>query len=503
MTIDAVPVISYARISSDGERDEHGVSNQHKVNRRTAQRLGWLVVAELTDNDRSASKAGVIREAFEEMLKAVAVGRLADGTQTRGVVVLNEDRLARRAGDYERFVEALTADDGRVFADERGPKDLYAEDVEGLGLVGVAFSKIESRKARRRLRRFHRDRAESGQPAGGTRPFGWAADRRSLDPVEAPLVAKAAKEFAAGRSLNSIVREWVAADVRTSLGNQWTSRSLKVTLANPRLCGWRLLHGEIVTDDSGQPVQGAWEPIIDPATWQAVSAIMGNRKGRSVNPDGSTGNVLAADFSEHRYLLSGILRCGKPKPDGTLCNCPLRARRWHRNPNVYHYLCQPKAQGGCSGIGRQGAKVDEYVSEMVLAKLEEREMRSAGGDGGQTWAGADELKNSQEQLDELGRVWRAGGISNEFFFSNVRQVEEKIARLRAEQGRYAVQIERRKLDVEDLRRRWYTPEGDGGLDVMRKRAYIHEALHAIIVHPNGRGRSAFNPDLLEPIWRED
>ncbi len=38
---------------------------------------------------------------------------------------------------------------------------------------------------------------------------------------------------------------------------------------------------------------------------------------------------------------------------------------------------------------------------------------------------------------------------------------------------------------------------------MRKRAYIHEALHAVIVHPNGRGRSSFNPDLLEPIWRED
>ncbi len=89
---------------------------------------------------------------------------------------------------------------------------------------------------------------------------------------------------------------------------------------------------------------------------------MGTRKGRSVNPDGSAGNVLASHFSEHRYLLSGILRCGKPKPDGTLCNCPLRARRWHRNPDVYHYLCQPKAQGGCSGIGRQGAKVDEYVS---------------------------------------------------------------------------------------------------------------------------------------------
>ncbi len=168
------------------------------------------MVAELTDNDRSASKAGVVRESFEVMLKALTAGRTGDGAAVRGVVVLNEDRLARRAGDYERFVEALTVDDGRVFADERGLKDLYAEDVEGMGLVGVAFSKIESRKVRRRMKRFHRARAEDGKPAGGTRPFGWAEDRLRLDPVEAPLLAKAAVEFAAGRSLNSIVRPPVA-----------------------------------------------------------------------------------------------------------------------------------------------------------------------------------------------------------------------------------------------------------------------------------------------------
>jgi DNA invertase Pin-like site-specific DNA recombinase len=209
-TSDLVPVISYARISSDGEGDEHGIGDQHRVNRRTAKRLGFTVVAEMTDNDRSASKANVVREAFESMLRALAGGRLPDGTVVRGVVVLNEDRLARRAGDYERFVEALTADDGRVFADERGSKGLYAEDVEGMGLVGVAFSKIESRKMRRRMKRFHRARAEDGKPAGGTRPFGWAVDRIHLDPAEAPLLAKAAKEFATGRSINSIVREWMA-----------------------------------------------------------------------------------------------------------------------------------------------------------------------------------------------------------------------------------------------------------------------------------------------------
>jgi DNA invertase Pin-like site-specific DNA recombinase len=102
-----IPVISYARISDDGEGDRHGVNDQHRVNANTARRFGLLIVAEFTDNDRSASKAEVIREDFERMLKALKAGHLADGTPVRGVVVLADDRLARRAGDYERFAEAL------------------------------------------------------------------------------------------------------------------------------------------------------------------------------------------------------------------------------------------------------------------------------------------------------------------------------------------------------------------------------------------------------------
>jgi DNA invertase Pin-like site-specific DNA recombinase len=497
---DLVPVISYARISSDGERDEHGVGDQHRVNRRTAKRLGLTVVAEMTDNDRSASKAKVVRESFEAMLKALAAGRLPDGTVVRGVVVLNEDRLARRAGDYERFVEALTADDGRVFADERGSKDLYAEDVEGMGLVGVAFSKIESRKMRRRMRRFHRARAEDGKSPGGTRPFGWAPDRIHQDPIEAPLLATAAKDFAAGRSINSIVREWMALGVRTSLGGEWSGRSLRLTLANPRICGWRRLRGEIVKDDAGRPIVGAWEPIVAPDVWLSIDAIVQSRKGRKNGPDGQPGDLLAADFAEHKYLLSGILRCGKPRPDGSICGGPLRARWFGGTNRVFHYVCQPRSAGGCAGICRRGAYCDEYVSEMVLAKLEQRELSIVVDD---TWTGAAEMEAAQAQLDALGREWRSGGLSNDFFFRNARELEGMLARLRAAQGRHVARQRRKVIDIEDLRRRWHAPEEQGGLDIGQKRAYIREALHAVIVYPAKVGRAKFNPDLLEPVWRDD
>src|SRR5690606_8644324 len=134
------PVVPYARISDDGEDDAHGGRNQHRTNRRPAERLGWQAVKESTDNDISASKANTYREGFHEIVAGLPSGTLADGTHFEGVVVLNDDRLARRAADYESFVEALTESPGRVFADEHGEKDLYSETVEGMGLVGVVRS---------------------------------------------------------------------------------------------------------------------------------------------------------------------------------------------------------------------------------------------------------------------------------------------------------------------------------------------------------------------------
>ena len=140
------PVVSYSRISDDGENDEHGVRNQHRRNSLTAQRLGWTVVAEVTDNDITAAKADVVREGFEAIIQGLRVDMLPDGTKFVGVVTAVQDRAFRRATDYERFVDVFIDRPGHVFADHRGPLDLYSETVEGMGLVGVVISKMEARK---------------------------------------------------------------------------------------------------------------------------------------------------------------------------------------------------------------------------------------------------------------------------------------------------------------------------------------------------------------------
>ncbi|MGW6025568.1 recombinase family protein [Streptomyces sp. NPDC055099] len=79
-----VPVVAYARISADLERDGHGVEDQHNVNDETAAALGLRIVHYYTDNDLSAAKANVVRPDFEGMLKALKAGQLPDGQRYVG-----------------------------------------------------------------------------------------------------------------------------------------------------------------------------------------------------------------------------------------------------------------------------------------------------------------------------------------------------------------------------------------------------------------------------------
>ncbi|MEV6866293.1 recombinase family protein [Streptosporangium subroseum] len=505
---DLVPVISYARASSDKrKRDQHSVIDQHRVNGRTAASHGWTVVHEFTDNDKSAANPDVVRDDFELMLKALRAGKLADGTPFRGVVVTVDDRLIRRPGDYERFVEAFTYRDGFVFADEKMTKNLYSEDVESMGLFGAVISKMEVRKMQRRMRNSHRARAEDGIPVGGPRPFGWLPDRLTLDPVEAPLLRKAALDFIGGRSLHSIVTDWQRRGIQTPHGNPWVTNALKATLRNPRLCGWRRsrMDGEFVLTSEGERVIGKWKRILEPEEWNAVQAILEGRKGRAVTVDGVAGDLLPRDFRENHHLLTGILRCGKILDGGRMCNSPLTINT--RKDGRYSYRCPSKPRGGCGGIARRGDMIDDFISEAVLSALEDAAVSSAPA-GPTVWLRQKEFEDAQKRYDEHFRQYQAKKITSTSFYRLLPTLEADLAELRAEKNKLeastTVRQARANTDVADIRRRWYLSEEEGGLPMSNKRVYVREAFVAVIVHPNGKtGRAPFNPDLLEPIWRED
>ncbi len=350
---DLVPVVSYARISADLRGDEHGVQDQHRVNRRTARRHGWTVVHELTDNDKSAAKADVYRDDFEAMLKVLKGGKLPDGREVRGVVIIAEDRLARRPGDYERFVEAITYRDGRVF---RGRQAVQGPLQRGRGEHGP-------------VRRGHlqnggpQDATPDAQLPSGAGTSGqsgrWSSSVRLEGRPDhggragSGLAAAAARDFAGGTSLYAIVMNWKRRGIKTPRGNDWQMRTLNSALAKPRMCGYRELRGELVRDASGAPITGEWQPILTPAEWLAVRDILDSRKGHSVKRGGAVGAPLPLDYREHRYLLTGVLRCGRPAEGGGVCNVPLRTKRV-KDGERHNYFCPGQDVGGCGGVSRRG-----------------------------------------------------------------------------------------------------------------------------------------------------
>ncbi|MFD0564478.1 recombinase family protein [Kitasatospora saccharophila] len=116
-------VICYARISDDARaKDAHGIEDQHRELSDKAREFGWLMVHRYTDNDKSASKENVIRDDFEQMLVDLAAGKTAGGYPVHGVMAVNDDRLYRRPGDWERYLRAFTAHEGRCTGTPTGSR---------------------------------------------------------------------------------------------------------------------------------------------------------------------------------------------------------------------------------------------------------------------------------------------------------------------------------------------------------------------------------------------
>lgn len=457
--------------------------------------MGWTVVLELTDNDTSISKADVYREDFEKLIKALVTGKTADGKPVRGVIVAEQERIARRFSDWERFTDALTFAPGRVYAQKGSSRDPYSDGFMWEGAAGMVGAKSEPRKISERTTRSHRARAERGKSVGGNRPFGWLPDRRTLDKDESAHAAKIIRDFIAGKSIHSITRDLQERGVLTSLGNRWTTDSLRKYLGNPRVCGWRILHEQMVIGPDGEPVVGEWQPIVTPEEWLAVKAKLDRQKGQNVGPNGILGPT-AEDHGVFKYLLTGVARCGKPKPDGTLCLAKLRK---NEQPSCkgHIYVCQSKGMGGCAGIGRNGIRLDAFVTEAVLAKLEKESLEAAKAE---PWGRDEEWERALAARADLMSAWNNGNgtIPNDTFFTHLLPgVEAQIRELRSDRERYMAAVAEADAAPVNVRQEWEDNE-----DISWRRSIIARAVSAVIVKPVPKGTKVWVPGSVDILWKQ-
>jgi site-specific DNA recombinase len=456
----------YARISSD-DGQALGVSRQLEDCRKLAASLGWAVGEEYVDNDISAY-SGKPRPEYRRMLTD-----LADGARD-AVIVYHVDRLTRRPIELEQFLDVLTAAKVRHVRFVAGG-DLDIGNGDGLMVLRMllAVAANESATKSRRVKRKMEQNASAGLPHGGfRRPFGYAEDKITVVPAEAEVIRILAERYVAGESLRSLTSWLEAEGITTVGGGPWRTTTLRALLASARIAGLREHQGQVV----GPAV---WEPIVSAQTRARILARLSEqtRTGRR---------------SPRRYLLSGMLRCGKC--EGSLFSAARQDTR--------RYVCSAGPDhGGCGRLTVVAAPVEDLIARAVLLRLDSRELSDAlsgrAAADEHTAALARVLGDDRQQQEELGGLWAAKKIDTAGWLrargdleARIRDTETKLARLTRSDALAGL-----VGNGSQLRAQW------SELNLTRQAAIIRAVLDHAVIGPGVLGARGLDPDRVQPVWR--
>jgi site-specific DNA recombinase len=472
----------YARISDDPNGQQVGVDRQLVSCRELANRLGWEIVEEFTDNDISAY-SGKHRPGFEQLLVAIVKG------QFTGLVVWHVDRLYRDLKDLERLIDVAEVAGVQFETVNSGSFDLASSAGKMMARILGSVARQESEHHAERRREANRKRAVSGAwRKEGSRPFGYDKTGVPLEP-EASMLRTAAADILGGKSLHNVARDWNASGVTTVRGVPWTNLHVRRVLTNARIAALRVHQGRIIGP-------GTWEPILNPDTFEGLLAFLS---------DPSRKNAVAF---ERRYMLSGVIRCGHRAPGAdpddldAICGKPLYASHPHGKDGPMAYCCRPNMN-----LGRSGAEVEKFVEAVVLGHLMDNDIGSGLREGEKVDVAA--LRTKRDALiarrSQLGTLFGRGVIDDVALENGTVEINAQIEPIRKQlaDASHTGPVPALLADDEDpealadrdtLMRRWKNASPDvKGKTVAQ--------LMEVIVHPAQPGVRAFDPDLIEIRWK--
>jgi site-specific DNA recombinase len=313
----------YLRISLDQTGDGLAIDRQRADCLRIAQQRGWTLVAEYADTC-SASDARKRRPQYEQLRRDYADGVFD------ALICWDLDRLTRQPRELEDWCDAAERR-GLVIVTANGEADLGTDGGRMYARIKAAVARAEVDRKSARQTAAAAQRSELGRPPLGVRLTGYTP-RGDVVEAEAPLIKELFARFAAGDSLRSLAAWLDSTDLTPRHGGQWNPSSVRTILTNPRYAGRAVYQGA----PTGQ--RGAWAPLVDDDTFDAVQATLSDPRRRKQHG------------TDRKYLGSGLYWCG---------TCQQRATSFSQA----RYYCQ-----GC-GMTRSQRQVDAYVVAVVRERL--------------------------------------------------------------------------------------------------------------------------------------
>jgi len=456
----------YARISSDQSGEGLGITRQLEDCRELAANHGWTVGDEYVDNDISAYK-GKPRPEYQRMLDDLAEG------YRDAVIVYNMDRLTRQPMELEQF--SRLCEQAGVTQVKSVTADIDIGNDDGLFMARIlaAIASKESGRKSERLQRKARQLAEQGLPNGGHhRPFGYEQDRMTVNEAEAEVLRQAVGRFLAGESSRSICVWLNNEGIQTTAGGPWQTVTLNAIFKSGRIAGLREHKGVVVAD-------AQWPGIITPAQRQQILGQFETKKRTNTR-------------APRRYVLSGLLRCGKC---GNKLFSSIRV-------DTRRYVCLAGPDhGGCGRLTIVASPVEEFICAAVLMRLDTAEMADAltgrrAADERQSSL-LESLEADRSQMQELSEMWAAKDISSVEWKAARAPIE---ARIRSTERQLAQASSSSALDGligtgEQLMTAWSM------LNLDRQAAIIKAVLDYATILPGTLGARTMDPARIQPVWQ--
>jgi DNA invertase Pin-like site-specific DNA recombinase len=435
------------------------------------------------DNDVSAY-SGAPRPKWQELLEDIRNGTV------NAVVCWHVDRLTRSPRELEDVID-LADRHGLELATVCGEIDLATPTGRMIARMLGAAARHEAEHKAERQQRQRRQAAEAGKVAGGgARPFGYEDDRVTVRESEAEIIREGARRVLAGESLSSVCRDWKERRIVTTAGIPWKPSGLRRMLASARISG-RREHTPRNTWEHTRPLLGE---ITGNAVWPGIITHEESDRLRAILSDASR-NKRPKGIGR-KYLLSGILRCGKPIGHEKVCGWGMVGRP---RAGVPRYVC-PNAPGtdACGGTATNAAKTDDHIRDMVLTAFEspafvQRLNRQDPGDDGQDLY--ELIRADEEELEVLAEDFGQQRITRKEWMIARAPVQDRLERNRAKLAK----VSRKSVllgfvgSYEDMLGRWEQ------LNDSQRRAVITSAVRSVRVAPSNP-RKKWDPDRFIFEW---
>lgn len=470
----------YARISKDSTGEGLGVARQLAECKALARRLGWKVVAQYDDNDISAY-SGKTRPGFEELLEAIESGAI------EALICWHNDRLYRSMKDLERLIDIAEAARVQIRTVQGGDLDLSTSNGRMMARILGSVARQESEHKGERQKLANVQRAQAGDWHTTNRAFGYTLDGQPLEP-EASAVRKAAVDVLAGKSIQSVTRQWNADGVKSTLAGQerkkdgkvvkvldgkWTSPNVRRLLINPRYAGLRVYNGQVIGT-------GTWTPLIDPDTHRGLVAYL-------TNP----ARVTNAISFERKHLGSSLFLCGVPGCGATMKAATHPADRG--KPCRPRYVCRDSAH-----LARIVAPVDDFVTATVLERMTQPDAAELLANQGVDITGLSVRREAlQRKLDGLVEQFDADAIDAAQFGDASRRTRAKLA-----------DVDRQLADATRTSpAAALVAAGNGAWELWQsmsptQRAQAVDEVVVVTIKPALRS-SKFNSEFVDVAWRRD